>query len=382
MNNKMHSIVMLLGLVVLVIVVGYAFGIPALRVPNAASDEKKIQQLDRWLDRLYSNGKFYGVVLLSRGEQVIFAKGYGYADIHKREALSPHSSFNLASVSKQFTAVGIILLKHQGKLSYSDELRELIPELSFYSGITIRHLLNHTSGIPEYFRIANDSIEESETVTAEKLIKVYSERKPSVGFKPGDKFEYSNMGYVLLAEIIERISGKSYAAYMYENIFRPLGMKHTKVFTLLSEEEPENRVFGFKRQYFLFGKLKQADLNRFDGVAGDGGIYSCVHDLFIWHRALLAGAIVPVELLAEAYHSGVLNDGSETGYGLGWFINSDGTVGHAGGWQGFATYLHRDLDQDQLIVVLDNTGNLLRVTSNGVRYNSIPLNLQSFMDRF
>jgi len=250
------------------------------------------------------------------------------------------------------------------------------------SGITIRQLLNHTSGIPDYLSIANDYIGENETITTEKLIKVYSERKPNVRFKPGDKFEYSNIGYVLLAEIIARISGKSYSAYMYEHVFQPLNMRHTKVFNLLSKEEPGNRVYGFKRRFFLFGKKNLSDLNRFDGVAGDGGIYSCAYDLFIWHNALLSGTLVPIKDLAEAYESGVLNDGTKTGYGFGWFIKGNGTVEHAGGWQGFATYLHRNLVKDQLIVVLDNTGNILRVTSNGVRYNSIPLNLQRFLQGF
>ena len=273
-------------------------------------------------------------------------------------------------------------MKHQGKLSYSDELQKFIPEFSFYDDVTIRHLLNHTSGIPDYLTIANDYIPENETVTTEKLIKVYSERMPVPKFKPGEKFQYSNIGYVLLAEIIERITGKSYAGYMSENIFQPLGMSHTKVFNLLSKDEPNNRVYGFKRKYFLFGKKQLSDLNRFDGVAGDGGIYSSAYDLFIWHQALLSGVIIPLEEMSEAYQSGILSNDRKTGYGFGWFINNDGTVEHAGGWQGFASYLYRHPEDGRLIVILDNTANVLRVTSNGVRYNSIPLSLQQFLQRY
>ena len=375
----MYLIVIIIISLALIIVAAYLFRIPALDVTQITTEEARIKQLDKWLNNLYSQGKFHGAVLLSVNGQVIFDRGYGYADSDKQELLTSHSSFNLASVSKQFTAVGIVLLKHQEKLSYSDELVEFIPELSFYSGITIRHLLNHTSGIPDYFSVANQNIDANEIVTTNKLINIYSETKPNVRFKPGEKYEYSNMAYVLLAEIIARISGKSYSEYMYEHVFQPLNMRHTRVFNLLSQENPVNRVYGFKRQFFLFGKKNLSDLNRFDGVVGDAGIYSSAYDLFIWHKALLSDTFVPIKELADAYESGVLNDGSETGYGFGWFLNGDGTVEHAGGWQGFATYLHRDLVKDQLIVVLDNTGNILRVTSNGVRYNSIPLNLQRFL---
>lgn len=375
-------LIVILAISLALIVAVYKFSITPLRVPENTTKDIKIRYLDNWLNGLYSKGKFQGVVLLASSGEVIFGKGYGFSDSSNKEPLSRHSSFNLASVSKQFTAAGIILLRYKGQLSYTDELRKFIPELSFYSDVTIRHLLNHTSGIPDYLNIANDYLDENESVTADKLIRLYSDKKPNLRFKPGDKFQYSNMGYVLLAEIIERISGTSFSDYMHKHIFQPLNMKHTRVFNLLSTEEPEKRVYGFKKQYFLFGKKLLSDLNRFDGVAGDGGIYSSAYDLFIWHKALLSGAFLPIEELSEAYRPGVLNNGKQTGYGFGWFIRDNGAVEHAGGWQGFATYLYRNPTNDQLIVVLDNTGNILRVTSNGVLYNSIPLNLQHFLNRF
>ena len=375
---------LLVILIVLLITIAalYEFSIPTLQVPGVTTKENKIRQLDKWLSSLYSQGKFQGVVLLATDGEVIFSKGYGFADYQEKEQLTQHSSFNLASVSKQFTAAGIILLKQQGKLSYSDQMKKLIPELSFYNDVTIRHLLNHTSGIPDYLSLANNYIPENETVTTEKLIKVYSEITPGFKFKPGDKFQYSNINYVLLAEIIERITGKSYADYLRKNIFQSLGMNHTKVFNLLSKDEPSNRVYGFKRKYLLFGKKQLSDLNRFDGVAGDGGIYSSAHDLFVWHQALLSSAFIPIEAISESFRPGILNNGGKTGYGFGWFTNNDGTVEHAGGWQGFASYLYRHPVDGKLMVILDNTANILRVTSNGVRYNSIPLNLQKFLERY
>lgn len=381
MLDRMCLIVILVVLLITITAV-YVFSIPTLQVSGVITKENKIRQLDKWLSSLYSQGKFEGVVLLATDGEVIFSKGYGFADNKRKEQLTQHSSFNLASVSKQFTAAGIILLKHQGNLSYSDEMQKFIPDLSFYNDVTIRHLLYHTSGIPDYLSLANDYIPENEAVTTEKLINIYSERKPSFKFKPGDKFQYSNINYVLLAEIIERITGKSYADYMSKNIFQSLGMSHTKVFNLLSKDEPNSRVYGFKRKYVFFGKMQPSDLNRFDGVAGDGGIYSSAHDLFVWHQALLSSAFMPIGEISEAYQSGILNSGGKTGYGFGWFTNNDGTVEHAGGWQGFASYLYRHPEDGRLIVILDNTANILRVTSNGVRYNSIPLNLQKFLQRY
>ena len=374
----MYLIAMLVFTLVLIALLNM-LSIPSLRVPENTTEDNKIKYLDRWLHGLYSNGKFQGVVLIARGGDVIFSKGYGFANSNKKEPLSEHSSFNLASVSKQFTAAGIILLKGKGQLSYSDELQELIPELSFYGDVTVRHLLNHTSGIPDYLKIADDHLDGNEKVSADNLIRLYADKRPRQRFNPGYKFEYSNMGYVLLAEIIERISGISFSEYMHRHIFQPLSMKQTRVFTPFSEEEPENRVYGFRKQYFLFGKKRLSDLGRFDGVVGDGGIYSSAHDLYIWHNALLAGSLVPVAELSEAYKSGVLNNGRKTDYGFGWFITDHEAVEHAGGWLGFATYLYRNPANGQLIIVLDNTGNILRVTSKGVVYNSIPLNLQYFL---
>lgn len=363
-------------------VAGLLFGIPPLKLSSESDPETKLAHLDQWLHALHRRGKFSGVVLLAVRGEIIFGNGYGYADVEEREALTLHSSFNLASVSKQFTAAGIVLLKQRGQLSYSDGIHRFIPELACYSAVSIRHLLNHTSGIPDYIGLVEQHLDASEVVTPSKLIAIYARNEAPLRSAPGETFAYNNMGYVLLAEIIERASGHSFAEFMREELFHPLGMTHSAVFNLLVEEEPENRVYGFKKQYQLFGRKQPHDLNRFDGVAGDGGIYSSAYDLFQWHNALMEGAPVPVEEMDAAYQSGVLNNGAPTGYGFGWFINEDGTIEHAGGWQGFATYYCRDRTNDRLMIVLDNSGNIFRVTSRGGRYNSIPRNLARFLEQF
>ena len=375
MKTRMTLIAILLFTATLIALAAF-LGIPPLSLPDNSSKAERSESLDRWLNRLYKSGKFQGVVLLANKDGIVFTNGYGYADSNQLQALDQHTSFNLASVSKQFTAAGVMLLKQQGKLSYDDKIQEFIPELSLYSDVTVQHLLHHTAGIPDYLQLASQHLDKDAIVTTDKLLHLYSTIKPAARFKPGDKFEYSNIGYVLLAKIITRVSGMPYPEFMQQRIFQPLQMTHTSVFNLLSDNPPEKRAYGLKHRFVLFGSKQPADLNRFDGVAGDGGVYASAYDLFLWHQALQSGELITLDEQSEALRSGRLNNGKPTGYGFGWFINDDGSVEHAGGWQGFATWLYRNPASNQLIVVLDNSGNIFRVTSKGMRYNSIPLNLQ------
>lgn len=361
----------------------YALSIPPITIPENTTKTDTLEALDVWLEELNANEKFNGSVLLTKGEEIIFNKSYGYEDIKETRLMSEKSAFNLASVSKQFTAMGIVLLKYRNKIGYEDSLIKHIPELMHYEGITIQQLLHHTSGIPDYISLANKYWREPDVLKASDMISLLQTRKPPLRFSSGSKFEYSNTGYVLLAEVIERVSGQSFSQFMSDNIFQPLGMNNTQVFNLLSEDEPENRVFGFKRKYWIFGGDKQLqDLNYFDGVAGDGGIYSSSYDLYLWHNSLINGSLVTNSDYEVAFKSGVLNDGSYTGYGFGWFIKQRNKVEHAGGWQGFTSYVYRDLESNNLIVILDNSSNALRVNSFGYRINSIGLNLQYFLESY
>jgi len=357
-----------------------ALRLPQLAIPSNVSENIKLIMLDKWLEQIHKKDKFNGVILLSKKGKVIFSKAYGYDNATKINTLSEHSSFNLASVSKQFTAMGIVLLKEQAKLQYSDNVSDYIHELSYYKDITIQHLLHHISGLPDYMSLAGKYYNNSEIFNTSDMISLYQIHQPNLRFRSGTKFEYSNAGYVLLAEIIERISGNSFQEFMASHIFEPLNMKDTQVFNLLSNKEPSKRVYGFKRRLWLFGgKYEPQDLNFFDGVAGDGGIYSSTHDLNIWHKALRDGDLVSNETYKEAYSPAQLGDGSKTKYGFGWFINADNSVDHAGGWQGFTSYIYRNMENDELIVILDNSSNALRVNSIGFRFNSIGLNLKYFL---
>lgn len=371
---------LVVALIVFLVMAFIALRIPTLEIDSQSSEKEKLFALDKWLKHIHEIGKFNGTVLLSRHGEVIFSESLGYEGLETLNPLTEHSSFNLASVSKQFTAMGIVLLHKQSKLKYNDKLSQYIPELAYYENISIQHLLHHTSGLPDYMQLVAKHSNEDDIFTTSKMVSLYQKHHPSLNFEPGAKFQYSNAGYVLLAEIIERVSGTSFQSFMSSNIFNPLNMKDTQVFNLLSENEPTNRVHGYKNRLWLFGgkKLPQ-DLNFFDGVAGDGGVYSSAYDLYLWHKGLNKGTLVSNELYNIAYIPAQLSSGSKTKYGFGWFINADNSVEHAGGWQGFNSYIHRNLEKDELIIILDNSSNTLRVNSIGYRFNSIGLNLQHFM---
>lgn len=357
-----------------------AVRLPPLDIPSNALTNEKLNALDEWLNRIHSRGKFNGAVLLSKKGKVIFSESYGYTGVEETTQLDSHSSFNLASVSKQFTAMGIVILNHQSKAQYEDKLSSHIPELSHYPDITILHLLHHTSGLPDYMRLALKNKSDSEAFTIPEMISLFSDHNPKLNFKPGSKFQYSNTGYVLLSEIIARVSGIPFQEFMSTEVFRPLKMNDTQIFNLLTKDNPPRRVYGFKKKFgVLGGKKVTSDLNYFDGVTGDGSIYSSIHDLNIWHEALRDGTLVPNELYNLAYLPAQLNDGTKVEYGFGWLINENNSVEHSGGWQGFTSFIYRDIENDGLIVMLDNSSNMLRVNSNGFRFNSIGINLKRFM---
>lgn len=287
------GIFIIIVLLVLFVVTFFALRIPSLEIDVQSSKKEKLLALGKWLQRMHESGKFNGTVLLSKNAEVIFSESYGNESVEALKPLTEHSSFNLASVSKQFTAMGIVLLHEQSKLKYTDKLSEHIPQLACYKEITIQHLLHHTSGLPDYMQLAEKHSNQDAIFTIQKMVTLYQQHQPNLNFEPGSKFQYSNAGYVLLCEIIERVSGRSFQSFMSTNIFRRLKMRNTQVFNLLSKSQPENRVYGYKNRWWLFGgkKLSQ-DLNYFDGVAGDGGIYSSTHDLYLWHSALNDGALV------------------------------------------------------------------------------------------
>jgi CubicO group peptidase (beta-lactamase class C family) len=320
-------------------------------------DQRKAEKINELFTKLAKNKQFNGAILVADEGKIIYADAKGYANFAAKKELSIHSSFHLASVSKQFTAMAIMMLKEKGKLNYDEDVRKYLPNLP-YEGITVRHLLNHTSGVPNimnyipYFMKFWDSCEVARNCDIPYM---FNKNKPRVSFKPGQRFSYNNTGYVLLALIVENVSKVPYNEFVEKNIFEPLDMQDSKVYTIVKEPHIRNRVYGYG-QYRSYYNLDEDDVR--NGLMGEKGVYSSVIDLYKWDQALYTDVLVKQETLQEAFEYGIINSGKKINYGFGWrkAKNDENIVYHFGHWRGFKTCIIRFLDEKKLIVILNNTG--------------------------
>lgn len=325
-----------------------------LNVTAAMPLEMRLERLSGWLAGLHESGSFNGSVLMAKGGEVCFERHLGYADPARTVPLTAASSFALASVTKPFTALAVLLLAHGGKLGLDDDLTKYLPELSAYRGVSLRNLLHHTSGAPDYLDLADKFWPPDRTLTTGDVVALLARHRPPLYFPPGSRFEYGNTGYVLLAEIVTRVSEQTFPDFMADAVFRPLGMNDTAVVTFGLQNCPlRARTFGARR---ALDRLVACDLAPIDGVFGDAGIYASAADLLRWDIGLREGALLPPDVYAEAYRSGVLTNGQKNGYGFGWEIDPPDIVWHWGELQGFTAYVRRDLGRNTLLVMLSNVG--------------------------
>ncbi len=192
--------------------------------------QKKIQRIDSLFNSFHVNGQFNGNVLITEKGKPIYQKSFGLANEESKEKLNENSVSELASCAKQFTALAIVQLKEQGKLNYDDTIDKHLPELKEYHKVTVRHLLNHTSGMPDYMQLMDSLWDKEKIATNQDIIYLFEAHRPPLLFEPNTKFEYSNTGYALLVSILEKLSGLSYATYLERKIFIPLKMSNTFVF--------------------------------------------------------------------------------------------------------------------------------------------------------
>ncbi|WP_175622367.1 serine hydrolase domain-containing protein [Chryseobacterium schmidteae] len=329
-----------------------------------AQEKTKTEKLDSLFTKKYEDKILNGNVLIAEKGKIIFQKSFGVADYETKRLLNNATIFELASVSKQFTAMGIVLLEKQGKLKYDDPISKFIPELSFYKNITVRNLLNHTGGLPDYIEIFSEKWDKSKFATNKDIITEFAKYKPEILFQPNEKYEYSNTGYALLGYIIEKVSGQSFGDYLEANIFKPLGMKNTFVYR--SRFQPkviENYAKGFIENDFGFiispDALGKSFLSYYlDGIVGDGMVNSTTEDLLKWDRSLYTDKLVNKKDKTIIFQGTKLNDGKITDYGFGWQIAEEKEYGkvvaHSGGWTGYTTYIERNLSKDQTIIILQN----------------------------
>ncbi len=290
------------------------------------------------------------VVVIKDGK-VVYDKSFGLANIEGNEKASSQTNYRLASITKQFTAMGILLLEKKGSLKVDDPVTKYLPELSeVASKVTLKHLLTHTSGLPEYSTLRPDS--DTTQIVDKDVLRLVTKAKPETFVAPGKRYKYNNTGYALLALVIERTSKLSYAEFLKRNIFTPLGMTQTMVFD--AKAKIPNRAFGYSGADDSFTRKDQ---DRDTTVLGDGGVYSSTQDLVRWIDALDNRTLIAPKRLAEACSPMVQTDNPAVRYGFGWRITEEKgerVVFHTGTTSGFKNSLLWVPSKKLAVIVLTN----------------------------
>jgi len=326
--------------------------------------QDRIAKIDSLIAFCRENGMFNATLLVAEKGKIIYHESFGMADFEKERPLNPNTAFCLGSISKQFTAFGIMLLKEQGKLDYSDTVGKIFPELPTYMhNITLKNLMQHTSGLKRTHYGEEDGLKNEQIF--QNLMNTQGDE---LLFDPGVDFSYSNSGYMLLAMIIEKISGESFEDFLLREVWEPLGMTNTFV---MSQEDYGKKHYAIG--YDGFGN--KSDFNVL--TYGSNGIYSTPEDLFRWTQSLTTDLLIPLERKAALWKPAVSNDGKlfvdnsrehTWNYGFGMFVYKDelkGRIGHSGAFGGFLNLMTKDLINDREVILLNNNGRLLPIHEFG-----------------
>lgn len=297
-------------------------------------------------------------VMVIRDQRVAYSGAAGLADVEHGIAIGPDTVFDLASASKQFTGMLAILLHEEGRLDYDTPVATYLPGLArFSAGMTVRHLLTHTSGLPDYYDALGRAHEGGGWVSNAEALDWLGRQGDPPMFAPGERFLYSDVGYEMLALVLERVSGLPFADLLRTRIFEPLGMRDTRLRDRPGLEVPR-RAVAYAAQPDGFVPLPDHPL---DYLAGSGAVNTTLHDLALWDRALSDGRLVPVKTLRETLRPMRLNDGSPSDYGFGWFLKRDlwrAVWEHPGSWRGFQAFIRRYPDDGLSVILLANRSDL------------------------
>ncbi len=318
-------------------------GLALLASSSAAGmDTAKMEQL---LQSYAANKQFMGAVIVAKDKQIILDKGYGFANLEWDMPNSPDTKFRLASISKQFTAASILLLEDGGKLKLDDQIKKYISDApASWDKITISNLLTHSSGIPTYDKFPDyDSFKKSSSTSKDLLKRI---RNKPLEFQPGEKFSYSNSGYLALGILIERVSGKSYGQFVSDNIFKPLGMKNSGCGSVSAIIK--HRASGYVT---TANGLQNAEFNDWSNSFSAGGLYSTVEDMLRWEQGLFDGKLLSKASLAK------MTTPFKNGYGLGLDLrdeNGHKVIGHTGSIDGFDNVAAYYPEDKLTVVILSN----------------------------
>lgn len=328
------------------------------------SQSHNLAMVDSFMRAKAAIHNFNGNVLIAKEGKILYQKSFGYSNLDMKVLLDENSMFDLGSIAKQFTAMGILLLHQNKTISLQDSLRKFFPELP-YSKITIHQLLTHTSGLPPYEPLLVQKWDHKEIASNSDAIKLLVAEKPMLLFEPGTKWRYCNTGYMLLASIIEKVSRQSFYDYMHKNIFDPLKMKRTRVYnTRRSGETIANYAYGYqwsdnRKKYLLPDSIpKESYVYYMDGLQGEGAISSTMGDLLKWDRALKSGKLLKQDLQNQMFSHQAISDTSASKY-YGYGVRLDSTrfgkrIYHGGGWPGYLNFYSRYIEEDLSIIVLSN----------------------------
>ncbi len=338
---------------------------------------EKTEKLEQLFTHVENKKLISGAVLAAEQGSPIFIKTLGKADVDTNEDIHEETMFEIASLTKSFTGMSIMILQEQGKLTAQDPIHTYIPEFPYQEkGIKIHHLLTHTSGLPEYIEIFEEHWNRDQIACNKDIIDYFIENKPDLIGAPDEKFQYSNTGYILLAEIIERLSGQAYGDFVKEHIFEPLCMTRTRAYAQRMEEP----IDGYAKGYIYFkdenkfelpdGFDQHAYVYFLDGAKGDGQVSSTVKDLFKWTESLKTEVLVKTKTMEQIVKPTQLKDGRHShythgfhfgmkaGYGYGWKMEEDNELGriitHDGYAAGYSSGVVIYPDQDITIIYISN----------------------------
>ncbi len=313
--------------------------------------QQLVREFDQLLNERYQSGQPGVAALVAKDGQVIYRKAFGMANLELDVPMTPDMVFRIGSVTKQFTAVAILQLLEQGKLSLDDEITRFIPDYPTQGHkITIHHLLNHTSGIKSYTSMSEFSMVLRKDQAPSQIIDIFKDQP--MDFAPGEQFLYNNSGYILLGYIIEKISGQTYQEYVEEYLFKPAGMIHS----LYANDKGvlKNRAYGYQPSPSGYANSEFLSMSL---PYAAGSLMSTVDDLFKWNQALQSGKLLKKETLELAFTPGKLNDGTQMTYGYGWEMgNLQGSpiISHGGGIHGFLSFASWLPEENIVVVLLQN----------------------------
>jgi len=311
-------------------------------------------KLDSLLKRINKRHDFHGAILVAKNGKIMYNNQVGFAEFKKKIPLNEESVFQLASVSKQFTAAAIMLLNERNQIQLTDTVNDYFPDFP-YEHVTIKNLLNHTAGLPNYFWVAEHKWQQKKAPTNSEMMKLLESSNVLRYFKPGRNFDYSNTGYFVLASIVEKVSGTRFSTFLKNNIFEPLQMKHSYVYSFENDSIKENQLDGYR----LYRGWKHLKINNTvnDAIVGDKNVYTTIEDLFKWTLGLNSGKLLSKESLDLMYSKGETVYGRKVPYGFGFRIDTKDQkiIYHYGKWNGFSTGLTKYLEDDLVVIVLEHT---------------------------